>query len=60
MKEIKQGRNCSCFHRLFFKAVGYCKVFDLHRLDETALPAKIKEMMVNGYYPPRAAISRSF
>ena len=27
--------------------------FDLQQLEETALPSKIKEMLVNGYYPPR-------
>ena len=30
------------------------RVFDLHHLEATALPAKIKEMIVNGYYPSRA------
>jgi predicted AlkP superfamily pyrophosphatase or phosphodiesterase len=30
------------------------RVFDLHQLEATALPAKIKEMIVNGYYPSRA------
>jgi len=38
----------------FSKQLAVARVFDLHRLDETVLPAKIKEMMVNGYYPPRA------
>jgi len=29
------------------------RVFEISKMMETPLPAKIKEMLVNGYYPPR-------
>lgn len=32
---------------------GIARVFEINKLMETPLPAKVKEMMVNGYYPPR-------
>jgi len=30
------------------------RAFDIRQLGQTSLPAKLKEMMANGYYPPRA------
>ena len=38
----------------FSKQSAVARVFDLHQLGETALPAKIKEIIENGYYPARA------
>ncbi|HEX6848174.1 MAG TPA: alkaline phosphatase PafA [Chitinophagaceae bacterium] len=36
------------------RQTAVAKVFDLHRFNESALPAKMKEMAMNGYYPARA------
>ena len=36
------------------KQEGVLKAFDLQQLGTTALPEKIREMIANGYYPPRA------
>lgn len=38
----------------FSKQLAVARVFDLHHMDETVLPAKIKDMIINGYYPSRA------
>lgn len=35
------------------KQWSVARVIDLEKLDEAALPARIKEMIVNGYYPAR-------
>jgi predicted AlkP superfamily pyrophosphatase or phosphodiesterase len=32
---------------------GVARVFEIDEMMETPLPAKVKEMMANGYYPPR-------
>ena len=32
---------------------GVARVFELSKMTETPLPAKLKEMLVNGYYPQR-------
>lgn len=32
---------------------GIARVFEINKMMETPLPAKVKEMMVNGYYPSR-------
>jgi hypothetical protein len=32
---------------------GIARVFEINKMMEAPFPAKVKEMMVNGYYPPR-------
>ena len=53
-KKLKREEIVDVTIDFFSKQGAVVRVFDLHKLVETALPAKIKEMMVNGYYPPRA------
>jgi arylsulfatase A-like enzyme len=53
-KKFKREEIVDAAIDFFSKQWAVARVFDLHKLNETALPAKIKEMMVNGYYPPRA------
>lgn len=36
------------------KLEGIARVFEINKMAETPLPARMKEMFVNGYYPPRA------
>lgn len=36
------------------KQNGVSRAFDITKIAETTLPAKVKEMLVNGYYPARA------
>jgi hypothetical protein len=36
------------------KMEGIARVFEINKMTETPLPARLKEMFVNGYYPPRA------
>jgi predicted AlkP superfamily pyrophosphatase or phosphodiesterase len=35
------------------KRNGVARVFEIDEMMETPLPAKVKEMLANGYYPPR-------
>jgi len=35
------------------KQNGVARVFEISKMMETPLPSKIKEMLANGYYPPR-------
>jgi len=35
------------------KQNGISRVFEIDKMMETPLPAKVKDMLVNGYYPPR-------
>jgi predicted AlkP superfamily pyrophosphatase or phosphodiesterase len=35
------------------KQNGVARAFDILKIDETPLPAKVKEMLVNGYFPAR-------
>jgi predicted AlkP superfamily pyrophosphatase or phosphodiesterase len=53
-KKLKRDEIVDVTIDFLSKQLAVARVFDLHQLDETALPAKIKEMMVNGYYPARA------
>ena len=53
-KKLKREEIVDASIVFFSKQGAVARVFDLHKLDEAPLPAKIKEMMVNGYYPPRA------
>jgi len=53
-KKLKREEIVDAIIDFLSKQPTVARVFDLHRLEETALPAKIKEMIVNGYYPPRA------
>jgi len=53
-KKLKREEIVDAIIDFLSKQPTIARVFDLHRLEETALPSKIKEMIVNGYYPPRA------
>ena len=53
-KKLKREEIVAAVIDFLSKQPTVARVFDLHRLEATALPAKIKEMIVNGYYPPRA------
>jgi len=53
-KKLKREEIVDAIIDFLSKQPTVARVFDLHRLEETALPAKIKEMIVNGYYPSRA------
>ena len=53
-KKLKREEIVDAIIDFLSKQPTVARVFDLHRLEETALPSKIKEMIVNGYYPSRA------
>ena len=53
-KKLNREEIVAATIEFFLKQSAVARVFDLHHMDEIALPAKIKEMIVNGYYPPRA------
>ena len=53
-KKLKREEIVDVIIDFLSKQPTVTRVFDLHQLEETALPSKVKEMIVNGYYPPRA------
>ena len=53
-KKLKREEIVDASIDFLSKQPTVARVFDLHKLEETALPSKIKEMIVNGYYPSRA------
>ena len=53
-KKLKREEIVAAIIDFLSKQPTVARVFDLHQLEATALPAKIKEMIVNGYYPSRA------
>jgi predicted AlkP superfamily pyrophosphatase or phosphodiesterase len=53
-KKLKREEIVDVIIDFLSKQPTVARVFDLHQLEATALPAKIKEMIVNGYYPSRA------
>ena len=53
-KKLKREEIVAAVIDFLSKQPTVARVFDLHQLEATALPAKIKEMIVNGYYPSRA------
>jgi len=53
-KKLKREEIVDTIIDFLSKQEAVARAFDLHRLEETALPAKVKEMIVNGYYPLRA------
>ena len=53
-KKLKREEIADVATEFFSKQEAVARAFDLHRLNETALPTKIKDMIVNGYYPSRA------
>ncbi len=53
-KKLKREEIVAAVIDFLSKQPTVARVFDLRQLEATALPAKIKEMIVNGYYPSRA------
>ena len=53
-KKLKREEIVDVVIDFLSKQPSVARVFDLHHLAETAVPSKVKEMIVNGYYPSRA------
>jgi len=53
-KKLKREEIADTVINFLSKQGAIARVFDLFRINETALPAKIKDMIVNGYFPARA------
>ena len=53
-KKLKREEIVDAIIDFLSKQPTVARVFDLQQLEETALPSKVKEMILNGYYPSRA------
>jgi len=53
-KKLKREEIVNATIDFLAKQPTVARAFDLHQLEETSLPSKVKEMIVNGYYPSRA------
>jgi len=53
-KKLKREEIVDVIIDFLSKQPTVARVFDLQQLEETALPSKVKEMILNGYYPSRA------
>ena len=53
-RKLKRDEIVEAVISFLSKQEGVLKAFDLQQLGTTALPEKIREMIANGYYPPRA------